>query len=157
MVLTPPPPSPSAAPSIVSSNLLSESSSLGGRKPYGSVFSNVLKARPVITWSSYPLRILWWYRREKKGYEDTGELDLFRNSSLEQIPSALSGTQQFSSQESAEAAPSTWKHFTNILAVQLSGVRIANTSPHTDETHHVSLFSKTPCESVSDYLWWVEG
>ena len=31
-------------------------------------------------------------------------MDLFRNCSLEQIPSVLSGNQQFSSQESAAAA-----------------------------------------------------
>jgi hypothetical protein len=54
------------------------------------------------------------------------EVDLFRNSSLEQIPSALSGSQKFSSQDSAVAAQSTCKNFTHILAVQFSSIRIAN-------------------------------
>ena len=39
--------------------------------------------------------------------EDIGEVDLFRNGSLEQILSALSGNQQFSSSESAATAQST--------------------------------------------------
>ena len=50
-------------------------------------------------------------------------MDLFRNYSLEQIPSALLGNPQFSSQESSAPAQSTHKYFMNI---QFSRVRIAN-------------------------------
>jgi hypothetical protein len=50
-----------------------------------------------------------------------GELDLFRNGSLEQIPSAWSGNQQFSSQVNSSGSI----HFPGTPAVQLSGVGIA--------------------------------
>jgi hypothetical protein len=43
------------------------------------------------------------HQREWKR-KDTGEVDLFRNGSLEQILSLLLENQQFSSQESADAA-----------------------------------------------------
>jgi hypothetical protein len=48
-----------------------------------------------------------------------GKVDLFRNYSLEQIQSMLSGNQQFGLHKSPVAA---WKHFTNITAVQFSSV-----------------------------------
>jgi hypothetical protein len=50
---------------------------------------------------------------------------MFKDCSLEQIPSALSGNQQFGSQECTEAAQSTCKHFTDISAGQSSSVGIA--------------------------------
>ena len=53
-------------------------------------------------------------------------MDLFRNGSLEQIPSALSGNQQFSSQESAGATQSTCKHFMDMPAVHFDRVGIVN-------------------------------
>jgi hypothetical protein len=57
---------------------------------------------------------------------EEGEVDLFRNGSLEQFPSALSGNQQFSSiYRSAAATPSICKHFMDIPAVQFSRVGIA--------------------------------
>jgi hypothetical protein len=55
-------------------------------------------------------------------------VDLFRNWSLEQIPSALSEDQQFSLQERAAAAWSTCKYFTDMPAVQCSSVGIAQPS-----------------------------
>jgi hypothetical protein len=53
-----------------------------------------------------------------------GDVDLFRNGSSEQILSALSGNQKFSSQEPATASGSTQKHFTEISAIQFSSVRL---------------------------------
>jgi hypothetical protein len=41
---------------------------------------------------------------------------------LEQIPSALSGNQQFSSQESSLADPSTHKHFIQFSRARLAAV-----------------------------------
>ena len=52
-----------------------------------------------------------------------GEVDLFRNGSLEQIPSALLGNQQFNSQVSSSTLiHSQTVSFTDILAVQFSSV-----------------------------------
>jgi hypothetical protein len=53
-------------------------------------------------------------------------VDLFRNSSLEQVPSALSGNQQFSSQVSSwSCVHCTQKHFMDTPAVQFSTIGIA--------------------------------
>jgi hypothetical protein len=52
-------------------------------------------------------------------------VNLFRNGSLEQLPSVLSENLQFSSQESAAVAQSTHKHFTDTPAVQFSRAGIA--------------------------------
>jgi hypothetical protein len=42
---------------------------------------------------------------EKKGYQETREMDLFlKKKILEQIPSALSGNKQFSSQVSSQTS-----------------------------------------------------
>ena len=57
-----------------------------------------------------------------------GEVDLFRNYSLEQIQSVLSGNQQFSSQESAAAAQCTRKYFTNTTAARFMSIKRGNSN-----------------------------
>jgi hypothetical protein len=78
----------------------------------------------------------------KKDYQNTGEVDLFGNCSLEQIQSMLTGKQQFSSQESAAAAARfTHKYFTNTTAVQVSSIGIANTNQQ--QWHDVAETAKS--------------
>lgn len=54
-------------------------------------------------------------------------MDLFRNGSLEQLPSVLSRNGS-SFHKSAAAARSTCKHCTDITTVQFDRVRIADTN-----------------------------
>jgi hypothetical protein len=71
-----------------------------------------------------------------------GDVDLFRDCSLEQIQSALSRNQQFSSQESAEAAQSTCKHSTNTLAVNPTILPVLQSQDSKQESPTVAQPSK---------------
>lgn len=83
----------------------------------------------------------------EKLFRTQGDMDLFRNCSLEQIQSALSGN-QFCSQDSAEAAPSTHKYSTNISAVQFSSVRIAELARHSRTSQASAKSAKSQQEQL---------
>ena len=76
-------------------------------------------------------------------------MDLFRKFSLEQIPSALSGNQQFGSHESAAAATSTRKHVTDTAAVQFSRVGIINANEQ--QWHYLAATVRGQSESAGGF------